>query len=44
MRDDRVPSTKLVPPTHGDLARKDHDLSVTDLADLHEGLARRVRP
>jgi hypothetical protein len=40
--DDRVTPTQLVAPTHDDLARKDDNLPVTDLADPHEGVAGSV--
>jgi hypothetical protein len=36
--------TELVVTTHDDLAREGDDLSVTDLADLHEGVTGSIRP
>ncbi len=42
--DDRVATIELVAPSDGDLAREDDGQPVTDLADLHEGLARAIRP
>src|SRR5205823_4627410 len=42
--DDRLATIELVAPSDGDLAREDDGQPVTDLADLHEGLARAIRP
>src|SRR5206468_6035133 len=42
--DDRLATIELVAPRDGDRACQDDGQPVTDLADLHEGLTRAIRP